>query len=311
MGYFMDNAEKSSEELLHELSELQKSYNYSIEIYEKEISELRLKIDELHTSELKYKLAYMTSPDSININRLSDGMYISINEGFTNILGYTETESVGRTSLEMNIWLNPNDRVRMVNEVKAAGRIKNFATNFLSKDGRIVYGLLSASLIDLDDVPHILSVVRDITIRRKAEEALAKEQFLIDALMNNLTDHVYFKDTESKFIRNNRAHALSFGFEDPGQLTGKSDFDFFAEHAARQAYDDEQIIIKSGEPVLKEEKLTRKDGTVAWFSAMKLPLRDNTGNIIGTFGISRDITEWKNAEEALKKSEERFRSLNH
>ena len=309
MGYFMDNEEKSSEELLHELTELQKSYNSSIEIYEKEISELRLKIDELHTSELKYRLAYMTSPDSININRLSDGMYISINEGFTNILGYTEKESIGRTSLEMNIWLNPDDRVRMVNEVKVTGRIKNFAANFLSKDGRIVYGLLSASLIDLDAVPHILNVVRDITVRKKAEEALAKEQFLIDALMNNLTDHVYFKDLESKFIRNNRAHALSFGFEDPGQLTGKSDFDYFAEHAARQAFDDEQIIIKTGEPVLKEEKLTRKDGTVAWFSAMKLPLRDNTGNIIGTFGISRDITEWKNAEEALKQSEERFRSL--
>jgi PAS domain S-box-containing protein len=309
MGYFMDNAEKSSEELLYDLTELQKSYNSSIEIYEKEISELRQKIDELNKSELKYRLAYMTSPNSININRLSDGMYVSINEGFTNILGYTEKESIGRTSLEMNIWLDPDDRVRMVNEVKISGKVENFEANFLSKDGRVVYGILSATLIDLEGVPHILTVVRDISVRRKAEEALAKEQFLIDALMNNLTDHVYFKDTESKFIRNNKAHALSFGFEDPGQLIGKSDFDFFAEQAAREAYNDEQQIIKTGEPILKEERLTRKDGTVAWFSAMKLPLRDNTGKTIGTFGISRDITEWKKTEEALKQSEERFRSL--
>ncbi len=60
----------------------------------------------------------MTSPDSININRLSDGMYVSINEGFTNIMGYTEGDSIGRTSLEMNIWVNPEDRAYMVKEVE-------------------------------------------------------------------------------------------------------------------------------------------------------------------------------------------------
>jgi PAS domain S-box-containing protein len=102
---------------------------------------------------------------------------------------------------------------------------------------------------------------------------------------------------------------MSFGFNDPDQLIGKSDFDFFAEQAARQAFNDEQQIVKTGEPILKEEKLTRKDGTVAWFSAMKLPLRDNTGKTMGTFGISRDITEWKKTEEALKHSEERLRSV--
>ena len=292
----MNNEEKTKADLIDELKDLQKEYNSQIELYHSEISDLRQEIEKISRSEEILRLAYKSSPDSININRLSDGMYVSINEGFTNVMGYTEKDAIGRTSLEMNIWVNPDDRINMVRELQANGKVKNFEARFLSQEGRIVHGLLSASLIDLDGVAHILTVVRDITLYKKAEEALAKERFLINALMNNLTDHVYFKDLESKFIRNNKSHANSFGLDDPDQVIGKSDFDFFAEQAARQAFEDEQTIIKTGQPILKEEKLTRKDNSIAWFSAMKLPLRDDKGDIIGTFGISRDITQRKRTE---------------
>ena len=305
----MNSEETTREELFKELKDLQNKYNSMKELYEKEISELREVKEDIITSEEKFRIAYMTSPDAININRLSDGMYVSVNEGFTRILGYTEKDTIGKTSVEMDIWVNPDDRTNLVKEVEAKKRTKNFEAKFLSKAGILVYGLISASLIELDGESHILTVVRDITIRKRAEEALAKEQFLINALMNNLTDHVYFKDVESRFIRTNKSHALSFGLVDPVQVIGKSDFDFFTEQAARQAYDDEQKIISTGQPILKEEKLTRKDRSDAWFSAMKFPLHDNTGNIIGTFGISREITERKKAEEELKHSEERFRSV--
>ncbi len=305
----MNSEETTREELFKELRDLHNKYNSMKELYEKEISELREVKEDIIKSEEKFRIAYMTSPDAININRLSDGMYVSVNEGFTRILGYTEKDTLGKTSVEMDIWVNPDDRTNLVKEVMAKKIAKNFEAKFLSKEGIIVYGLLSASLIELDGVSHILTVARDITIRKRAEEALAKEQFLINALMNNLTDHVYFKDIESRFIRTNRSHALSFGLEDPVQVIGKSDFDFFTEQAARQAYDDEQKIIRTGQPILKEEKLTRKDRSDAWFSAMKMPLLDNNGNIIGTFGISREITERKKTEEDLKHSEERFRSV--
>ena len=292
----MNNKEQTEEKLNISLNELQHEYNSMKELYEKEISRLRQAEENIRKNSEKFRIAYTTSPDSININRLSDGMYISINEGFTKIMGYAESDIIGRTSIEMNIWLNPEDRVKMVAELKAKERVRNFEAKFLSKDGNILQGLLSASLINLDGVPHILTIVKDITMRKKAEEALAKEQFLINALMNSLSDHVYFKDLESKFIRNNRAHVLSFGLVDSEQLVGKSDFDFFTERAARQAFDDEQTIIKTGQPILKEEKLTRKDSSDAWFSAMKMPLRNSDGDIIGTFGISRDITDRKRSE---------------
>ncbi len=292
----MNDGKMTESDLKIAFSDLQHEFNSNKELYMKELSELKLANEKLKRDEERYRVAYMTSPDSININRLSDGMYISINEGFTRILGYTEADSIGKTSIEMNIWANPEDRIRMVNELTAHGQIKDFEALFLTKGGSMVIGSFSATLIDLDGVSHILSVVRDITTHKKAEEALAKEQFLINALMNNLSDHVYFKDLESRFIRNNKAHVLSFGLDDPEQLIGKSDFDFFTEQAATQAYEDEQMIIKTGQSILKEEKLTRKDRSDAWFSAIKMPLRDNEGNMIGTFGISRDITQRKRVE---------------
>jgi PAS domain S-box-containing protein len=292
----MNNKENTPEELIKEFKDLQSEFNLMKEKYEKEIIELRQAEEKFRKGYEKYRIAYMTSPDAININRLSDGVYVSVNDGFTKILGYTENYAIGRSSLEMNIWVNPEDRAKLVTELESKGNIKDFEADFLSKDGNIVHGLLSASLIDLDSVPHILTVVRDITVRKKAEEALAKEQFLINALMNNLSDHVYFKDLDSKFIRTNRSHAISFGLSDPEQVIGKSDFDFFTEQAASRAFEDEQAIIKTGQPILKEEKLTRKDCSDAWFSAMKMPLRDTDGKIIGTFGISRDITVRKRSE---------------
>ena len=292
----MNSMGNLEEEFMGEHKDLQSEFNSLKEIYEKEINELRQSEEKLRKSCEKYKIAYMNSPDAININRLSDGMYVSVNDGFTKILGYTENDAIGRSSLEMNIWVNPEDRENLVKELESGGNVKDYEADFLSKTGNIVPGLLSASLIDLDGVPHILTVVRDITASKKAEEALAKEQFLINSLMNNLSDHVYFKDLNSKFIRTNKSHAISFGLSDPKHVIGKSDFDFFTEQAANQAFEDEQAIIKTGQSILKEEKLTRKDSSYVWFSAMKMPLRDNDGKIIGTFGISRDITGRKRSE---------------
>jgi len=266
-------------------------------------------IQEIIILQQSFRKVLSTSPDSVNINRLSDGMYISINPGFTKMLGYTEEEVIGKTSLELNIWADPENRKNLVKELKEKQNVENFEAIFKSKNGSLGYGLMSASLIDLNGVPHIINVTRDITRRKKIDETLAREQFLVNALMNNFTDHVYFKDLKSRFLRINLSHAQSFGLDDPAQAIGKSDFDFFTKEHAQQAFDDEQRIINTGEPLNKEEKLTIENSPDKWSSSIKLPLRDIAGNIIGTFGISRDITEQKKSEVALKQSEERFRSV--
>jgi rsbT co-antagonist protein RsbR len=131
---------------------------------------------------------------------------------------------------------------------------------------------------------------------------LKQSDDLLHALMENLPDTIYFKDTESRFIRINKAQADRFGLE-PAQAVGKSDFDFFTEEHARPAYEAEQEIIRTGQPIVNlEEEETWPDRPSNWVSTTKLPLRDRAGNIIGTFGTSRDITDRKQAEEALTRA---------
>jgi PAS domain S-box-containing protein len=271
-------------------------YFFEFRPISKSIDDLKREKENTMKSEEKFSKAFMNSSDSVNINRMSDGMFISVNKGFTRILGYTEDDSIGKTSLEMNIWVDPLIREELVKELLQKGNVMDFEADFRRKDGKVVNGLMSASMIEIDGVPHILTETKDVTQNKKISKAFEFEQFLVNALMNNIPDHIYFKDLDSKFIRNNKSHAVSFGLSDPAQAVGKSDFDFFTREAAQQAYDDEQMIIRTGQPVTKEEKLTRIDQSVAWFFAMKMPLRNNKGNIIGTFGISRDITERKRTE---------------
>jgi PAS domain S-box-containing protein len=155
-----------------------------------------------------------------------------------------------------------------------------------------------------------LSFARDITERKRAEETLAKEQYLLTTLMNNLPDHIYFKDLESHFIRINVSHAKSLGLSDPDQAIGKTDFDFHTPEHTRQAYYDEQAIIQTEQPLTKEERLVHANSPDSWVYATKLPFRDKEGKIIGTFGISRDITSHKLAEEEIKLKNELLQTIN-
>ncbi len=150
-------------------------------------------------------------------------------------------------------------------------------------------------------------ILTDITEIKQAAEALHYEQALMAALMNTLPDVVYFKDAASRFIRVNPAMARRFGLSDPAQVVGKTDADFFSEEHASKALADEQEILSTGQPLVNiEEKETWPDGSETWVLTTKLPLRDDAGRIIGTCGISSNITARKRAEEALRLNQERL-----
>ncbi|MGH7137549.1 MAG: PAS domain-containing protein, partial [Pirellulales bacterium] len=135
----------------------------------------------------------------------------------------------------------------------------------------------------------------------KPRAALGDDCDLLEVLMDNLPEAIYFKDAASRFIQISRSLARRFGLVDPRQARGKSDFDFFGEEHARQAYENEQALIASGRPVVDlEEKETWPDGRVTWASTTKMPLRDRQGRVVGTFGISHDVTDRKRMEDELE-----------
>jgi PAS domain S-box-containing protein len=125
--------------------------------------------DALRESEERLRIAFQTSPDAINLNRMSDGVYVSINEGFTRIMGWTEADVVGRSSLDLGIWEDPADRARLMEQLRAQGYAQNLEAEFRAKDGRLVPGLMSARLISLHGEQYILSITRDISAWKAAE----------------------------------------------------------------------------------------------------------------------------------------------
>ncbi|HVS35134.1 MAG TPA: response regulator, partial [Gemmataceae bacterium] len=154
-------------------------------------------------------------------------------------------------------------------------------------------------------------VVTDLTERKVAEEALAQERRLLETLMNNLPDAIYFKDRESRFLAINAGLAKRHGVENPSDAVGKTDFDFFTREHAEQAFRDEQQVIATGKPIVNvEEKETWLDGSVTWVSTTKMPLRDPQDRIVGTFGVSRDVTERKKGEEELQKAKDAAEQAN-
>jgi PAS domain S-box-containing protein len=137
-----------------------------------DITERKIDEEALRQSEDKFSKAFFLSPDAIAITRLVDGVYVAVNEGFKATLGYTEEEVIGKTSLELNVWVNPEDRNRVIDGLKSEGKVDNFEARFRNKTGDIRYGLISVSIIELHGVSHILNIARDITDRRRQEEKL-------------------------------------------------------------------------------------------------------------------------------------------
>ncbi|MFO1478170.1 MAG: SpoIIE family protein phosphatase [Verrucomicrobiota bacterium] len=159
--------------------------------------------------------------------------------------------------------------------------------------------------------PRAAEIIRKAIDRQQGQRAARHDQHLLEVLMDRVPDAVYFKDTESRFLRVSRAQARKFGLASPAEAVGKSDADFFTEAHARQAREDERRVITTGLPVVGiEEKETWPDGSVSWVSTTKLPMRDPNGRIIGTFGVSRDITARKEAELALAERTRQLRQKN-
>jgi PAS domain S-box-containing protein len=138
-------------------------------------------------------------------------------------------------------------------------------------------------------------------VRERSAE-LARQQYILDTFMENVPDRIYFKDLNSQITRANKSHALQIGLSDPSEEIGKSDFDFFPEKQASAKYEQEQEIIRTGQPISLEEESVLPDRRAGWVLTTKMPLRDEQGNIIGTFGISRDITELKQTQAALERA---------
>jgi PAS domain S-box-containing protein len=242
---------------------------------------------------------------------MSDGGLITEwNPRAETTFGWSRAEALGRPLAETIIPLQHREaHLQGLRRFLATGEgpilNRRIEITALHRDGREFPVELIISPLRKGDGYLFCAFVHDITARKRAEEALHRERYLLHCLMDNVPDHIYFKDRESRFLRINKALATRFGLDDPAEAMGKTDFDFFRKEHAAQAFADEQEVLGTGRPLIgREEEEIWPDGSVTWASTTKLPLRDQHGEVVGTFGISRDITARKRMVAELHKAKE-------
>ncbi len=173
----------------------------------RDITDRKLGQEALRENEERYRTAFITSPDAVNINRLSDGLYIDANDGFLRLMGYSREEVIGRTSRELSIWHDPLDRQRLAQELGRNGHCENLDANFVAKDGHLIVGLMSAHLITIKGEPCILSVTRDISARKQSEDALR-----VAAAAFDTQEGMFVTDPARVILRINQAFTEITGY---------------------------------------------------------------------------------------------------
>ncbi|MCX6249143.1 MAG: PAS domain S-box protein [Bacteroidetes bacterium] len=263
------------------------------------------------------QLIFNTSPDAAIISGLEDGRIVNVNEGYTTISGYTREEMKGKSTPEINIWKNIDDRQKVVNLLKKQGFCENYEADFMLKNGVELTGLLSAKIINLQGVPHIISITRNITERKRAEEALKESERDKSELLEKLN--------ESQNISNVGSWEWNFQTDhlwcsdECYRILGVKPQDFVPNLEANSRFihpDDLELCCKSiehslqtGEPLDINVRLVPGDEQMKHCHGIGKILYDDSGQPVRFVGTIKDITARKLTENALIQSEEKYRNI--
>lgn len=262
-------------------------------------------------SEQRYKNTFKTSPDSVNINRL-DGLYVDINDGFTNLTGFTRDDVIGKLSAEIDIWAIPEDREKLVNDLKEKGFVKNIESVFRCKDGSLKTALMSACIVKLDNEPHILSITRDITERNKDREALKQSNDNLKKAQEiaKMGSFQWNLETDEVFLSEEGYRIYGLDPEPPGTPLP---IDFFEGIFHPDGSKTIQKLINQGavdhNPIREEFRFLDRQGNEQFMFTEIQFLLDENETPVKCFGVFQDITEQKQMLTAAREQEAQYSLL--
>lgn len=306
-----------------------------------DITEVKKSEHKLHSLEDRFYKAFHTSPDSLNINRLNDGLYLDINQGFIDLTGYSRKEVIGKTSLELDIWANSEDRARLVKELKNHGEVKNLEAEFRIKDGSIKTGLMSASLIEVDGETCIISITRDISDRKRVENLVRESEIryrtmfqsvpvsvweqdfkqvydmLEDLRMSGITDLKRYLDSHPEFVETalktimvrdvNEVTVHMFEAQSKDELLG-SIIQIFDREAVKN-FEEELLAIWDHQRSFEGETINRTLDGKRMDVSVTINFPERGEDFSSVLVSLTDITQRKKAEAALRESESRYKSI--
>jgi PAS domain S-box-containing protein len=269
--------------------------------------EHRKAMADLRQNEERFRLMVESSPNGL-CTVDPRGIIVLVNTRMEELFGYPAAEMLGQSvdRLVPESARSGHAVLRDAFRSGPSGRPMGDRPSYPARrrDGSEFPVEISLHPIQMPEGPMTLATITDITDRVRAEHALRDREALFNSLISTIPDKLYFKDRQSRFVQINESMAKYFGLKSASEAVGKSDFDIFSEKHARQAFEDEQRIMATGEPLIGvEESETWPDGRVTWVSTTKVPLRDAEGRINGLVGISRDITERKTLEAQYLQSQ--------
>jgi PAS domain S-box-containing protein len=274
----------------------------------RDIQERHLAEKALRESEERFRAVFDYNPVGIAMSDLT-GRFLQSNHAYQEIVGYTDEELRGLTFQDLTHPEDLPENLRLVEELQSGKRRHvSLEKRYLRKDGTIRLVQMTVNLLrDAQEEPqYLLGTIIDITARKQAEEALKESEERFRAIFETAQDSIFIKDRSLSYTQVNPAMERLFGCP-AAEIFGKSDEDLFGEEAAAHIRESDLRVLH-GE-VVRETHTKPVQGVPTAFHIIKVPLRDDTGEVVGLCGIARDITDLKRAEAALRESEERFRSL--
>jgi len=267
--------------------------------------ELLMAKDALKFSEEKYSKAFHGTPDAIIITRITDGKIVEVNEAFSLLTGYSKSEALEGSTVALNVWANPQDRDRVVAWLREQQSVRDYEANFRTKSGKRLDCLYSGEIILLGSEVHVLSVVRDITERKRHEEALKKSEEKYRRIVDTANEGIWEMEAShvTTFVNPKMAQMLGYSMEE--MIGQRVEHFMFAEDL--QDHETKMESRHRGKGDVYERRFRRKDGTALWTRVSASPILDQMGSFTGSFAMLTDITERREMEEALRQSEERFR----
>jgi PAS domain S-box-containing protein len=268
-----------------------------------DITERKQAEDQLRESQALFDSLVNSLPQNVFCKGL-DGRFTFANRQFCETLGMTLEDIVDKSDRDF-FPLHLAEKYEADDRRAATGQVLDMVEENVGADGlnRYVRVVKTPRYDARGHIAGVQGIFWDVTEEKRAQDLLAREKDLLHSLMDNIPEIIYFKDTEGRFVRVNRAKAQYVGLSDPEQAVGKTDFDFYPEDYARDSRLYDNQIIKFGQPIVgRVERVTSPDGIIHWMLSTRAPIKDKSGRVISIVGIARDITERKQAEDALEQS---------
>jgi PAS domain S-box-containing protein len=273
-----------------------------------DITERMQALEMLHQSEERFSSLFRLSPDTILLSEYESGLIVDVNESFTETFGYSRDEALGHTVQDLRLYVDDQDRMAVLDQIRRVGAVQGAEVRGRASDGREAVYSLSSQLLDIGEKRYRMTVVRDITARIEAEQALRESERFLASLLESIPVPVFSKDAEGRYLACNSAFETLYG-SPKEEIVGKTVYDINPPDLA-EIYHAKDMELFASQGVQRYESLIHTRGRglrdVIFHKAV---YTDDEGKPRGLVGAILDITERKAAEEALRESESRLRLI--